>query len=70
MPPVGLDRRFGRLDADPKGAVHERDREGGLPPRLGPSEATVRCASCREEVRADGTFYSEMGEICEVCYRA
>ena len=34
------------------------------------AEATVRCASCREEVRADGTFYSEMGEICEVCYRA
>ena len=30
---------------------------------------TVNCASCKQDVPVDGTFFSEMGEVCERCYR-
>jgi hypothetical protein len=30
---------------------------------------SVTCASCKMEVPVDGTFFSEMGEVCERCYR-
>ena len=32
------------------------------------SAAMVTCASCQQEVPANGTFFTETGEVCDSCY--
>ncbi len=34
----------------------------------GSSALMVTCASCQQEVPANGTFFTETGEVCDACY--